>query len=54
MCNLFVKGICSTLLVAIVAVNSVTAQVKPKKPAAKKQVTSNGNPFGMQLIIMVT
>ena len=46
MCNLFVKGICSTLLVAIVAVNSVTAQVKPKKPAAKKQVTSNVNPFG--------
>ncbi|MBC7651794.1 MAG: gliding motility protein GldN [Deinococcales bacterium] len=46
MCNVFVKGICSTLLLAMVAVNSVSAQAKPKKPVTRKPVTSNANPFG--------
>ncbi len=47
--NLFVKGVClSMLLSSILVSNSIMAQTKAKKkPAAKKsKTTTSGNPFG--------
>lgn len=44
--NLFVKGVCFSLLMVAVA-NNVIAQTKSKKPTAKKPpVSTNANPFG--------
>ena len=43
--KLFVKIVCSLLVVTTLSINVALAQ-KPKKPAAKKNTTINANPFG--------